>query len=436
MSENASPSRKSSSRRAFLKRSSAAMIGGAVVGNLAMSRFAHAAGSDVLKIGLIGCGGRGTGAASQALNADPQVKLTAMGDTFRDHLESSLARLRKIEAVAGKIDVPPERQFIGFDAYQQVLDSGVDVVILTTPPHFRPAQLKAAVDAGKHIFCEKPVAVDGPGVRKVLATYEQAKQKGLSLVSGLCWRYDYGVRETMKRVLDGEIGDIVAIQETYNTGGLWQKPRQKGWSDMEWQLRNWLYYTWLSGDHNVEQHVHSLDKASWALGDEPPVRAVGLGGRQVRTEPKYGNIFDHHAVVYEYPNGVRVFSYCRQQDGCANEVSDIIMGTKGRASVLENKIWDHAGKRKWRYRGPKPNMYQVEHNELFASIRSGKAINNGLYMSRSTMLAILGRMVNYTGKSITWDKGLNSQQDLTPAAYEWGPMEVPPVAMPGRTPFA
>ncbi len=423
------------SRREFLKRSTAALVGGVAASQMVVARSAHAGGSDLLRVGLIGCGGRGTGAASQALMADSNVKLTAMGDMFADRLRGSLEQLKKRPALAAKIDVPAERQFIGFDAYQKVIDSGVDVVLLATPPHFRPAHLKAAVDAGKHIFCEKPVAVDAPGVRKVLATCEAAEQKGLSIVSGLCWRYDPAVRETMKRVLDGEIGDVIAIQETYNTGGLWHVPRKKEWSDMEWQLRNWLYFTWLSGDHNVEQHVHSLDKAAWTMHEEPPLRAVGLGGRQVRTDPKFGHIFDHHAVVYEYPNGVRVFSYCRQQDGCANEVSDIILGTKGRCSVLENKIWDRAGNLKWRYRGPKANMYQVEHNELFASIRSGKPINNGLYMARSTMLAIMGRMVDYTGKSLTWDEALNSQEDLTPPAYEMGPLEVPPVAMPGRTPF-
>jgi len=411
------------------------MVGGVVASQLASARFAHAAGSDVLRVGLIGCGGRGTGAAAQALNADPHVKLTAVGDTFADRVQGSLAQLHKQADIADKLDVPPERQFAGFDAYQQVIDSGVDVVLLATPPHFRPAHLEAAVKAGKHIFCEKPVAVDAPGVRRVLTTCEEAESKGLSIVSGLCWRYDKAVRETMGRVLDGEIGDIVAIQETYNAGGLWHVPHKPEWSDMEWQIRNWLYFTWLSGDHNVEQHVHSLDKAAWALHEQPPVRAVGLGGRQVRTDPKFGHIFDHHAVVYEYDNGVRVFAYCRQQDGCANEVSDIIMGTEGRVSVLENKLWDRKGNLKWRYRGRKPSMYQVEHDELFASIRSGKPINNGLYMARSTMLAILGRMVTYTGQSITWDAAMNSEEVLGPSDYQWGSVEVPPVAMPGQTPF-
>ena len=427
--------RLSGSRRRFLKQSTTAAIGGALAATMPIAKTAHAAGSDVLRVGLIGCGGRGTGAAVQALSADPNVKLTAMGDAFADRLSDSLRRLKKQSSIADKLDVPHERRFTGFDAYQQVIQSGVDVVLLCTPPHFRPAHLEAAVEAGKHVFCEKPVAVDAPGVRRVLETTRHAEAKNLSIVSGLCWRYDYGVRETMKRVMDGAIGRIIAIQETYNASGLWMKPRQPDWSDMEWQMRNWLYFTWLSGDHNVEQHVHSLDKAAWLMNEEPPLRAVGLGGRQVRLQREYGHIFDHHAVVYEYANGVKLFSFCRQQDGCDNDVSDHFLGTEGRASVLEHKILSPTGEQKWRYRGPKPSMYQLEHDELFSSIRSANPINNGLYMARSTMLAILGRMATYTGKAVTWEEALNSSEDLTPPAYEWGDMPMPTVAMPGRTEF-
>lgn len=418
------------SRREFLKTSTAGVLGGMALSGLALSRSAYAGGNDELKVGLIGCGGRGAGAAAQALQADPNVKLTALGDVFADHLQSKLESLKGTEGLAAKIDVPAERQFVGFDSFQKVIDSGVDVVVLATPPHFRPAHLKAAVEAGKHVFCEKPVAVDAPGVRSVYETCRLAKEKNLSIVSGLCWRYDYGVRETMKRVLEGAIGDTVAIQENYLASTLWSHPRKPEWSDMEWQLRNWLYFTWLSGDHNVEQHVHSLDKASWALGDKPPLQATGLGGRQVRTEPQFGHIFDHHAVVYEYPGGVRVFAFTRQQDGCANDVEDYLLGTKGRCEVLRNVI---EGEQPWRYKGPKSNMYQVEHDELFASIRSGQPINNGEYMTTSTMLAILGRMATYTGKTITWDEALASNESLMPPAYDWISLEVPPVAMPGRT---
>jgi predicted dehydrogenase len=396
-------------RRDFLR--TTAIAAGAATAGLSIGRSAHAAGSDVLKIGLIGCGGRGTGAAADALGADPNTRLVALGDAFADRIRGSLAGLRHFKE---RVDVPAERQFVGFDAYQKVIESGVDVVLLCSSPHFRPIHLKAAVEAGKHIFCEKPVAVDGPGVRSVLATSEEAAKKKLNLVSGLCWRYDYGVRETMKRVLDGAIGDILAIQETYNAGTLWLRARRPDWTEMEYQMRNWLYFTWLSGDHNTEQHVHSLDKAGWAMGDEPPVRAWGLGGRQVRVDPAYGDIYDHHAVCYEYAKGVRVFAYCRQMASCYSEVSDIFIGTKGQANILENKI---TGETNWQYKGPKPSMYSVEHQELFAAIRAGRVINNGLYMARSTMLAILGRMATYSGQAITWDQAINSQISLAPAKY-------------------
>ena len=385
-----------------------------------------------MKIGLIGCGGRGTGAAAQAMNADPHVQLTAVGDAFADRLQTSLDNLRKM--FPEKMAVTDDHCFVGFDAYKNVIDSGVDVVILATPPHFRPAHLQAAVAAGKHVFAEKPVAVDAPGVRSVLETCAEAKKKGLSVVSGLCYRYDLAKHETIQRVHDGAVGDIVALNVNYNTGTLWMHPRKESWSDMEWQLRNWLYFTWLSGDHNTEQHVHSLDKAAWVMRDEPPVKAWGLGGRQVRVQPEYGNIFDHHAVVYEYASGVKLFSFCRQQAGCSVDVSDYVLGTKGTADLMKHTI--KSGDTSWRYRGEAPNMYQQEHDELFASIRSGNPINNGEYMSRSTMLAILGRMCTYTGQTITWDKVLASEEKLGPAEYQWGQMDVPLVAMPGITQFA
>jgi len=425
------------SRRDFLKTSGAA-LGGALAGTLSISRGAHAAEDGTLKVGLIGCGGRGTGAAGNALNADPNTKLVAMGDAFSDRLEGSLASLKT--QYGDRVAVDPDHRFTGFDAYQKVIASGVDVVILTEPPHFRPAHLKAAVEAGKHVFCEKPVAVDGPGVRSVLATCEEAQKKGLSIVSGLCWRYHLGVKETMQRVLDGAIGDIRSIEETYLTGELWHRGRQPDDTEMKYQMRNWYYFTWLSGDHNVEQHVHSLDKALWAFHDEPPVRAWGTGGRQVRTDPKFGDIFDHHAVVYEYPNNVKVHAYTRQQNGCYGDVSDHFVGTKGHADILKHEI---DGENAWRFRGEGGNMYDLEHEALFQSIRSGQPINNGLYMARSTMLAILGRMVTYTGEVITWDDALNSQQVLAPSSYSWDadPPVLPdatghyPIAMPGTTKF-
>jgi predicted dehydrogenase len=416
-------------RRDFLATS--ALATGATLASLAPT--VHAGGSDILRVGLIGCGGRGTGAATQALNADPYAQLTALADAFPDRLETSLGTLQRDKQIADKVKVKPDHCFTGIDAYKQLLASGVDVVLLATPPHFRPAHLQAAVDAGKHIFCEKPVAVDAPGVRAVMAACREAQKKNLSVVSGLCYRYQTSKRETMKRVHEGAIGDIVALHTSYNTGGLWHKERQPGWSDMEWQLRNWLYFTWLSGDHIVEQHVHSLDKMAWAMKDEPPLSATGTGGRQVRTGKEFGHIFDHFATVFQYRNGVKLFAYCRQQEGCDNDISDHILGTLGTCNVQQHVI---AGKNPWSHKKKfKDDMYQNEHNELFASIRAGTSINNGDYMCKSTLLAIMGRMAAYTGKTITWEMALNSKEDLTPPSYAFGPLPVPPVAMPGKTKF-
>jgi predicted dehydrogenase len=410
------------------------VAGVALAASLPATPAVHAAGSDLLRIGLIGCGGRGTGAAAQALRADPNVKLTAMGDAFEDRLQESLKNLQAQEEVSSKIDVPRERQFAGFDAYKQVIASGVDVVLLTAPPHFRPLHLKAAIDAGKHVFAEKPVAVDAPGVRGVLATCEEARSKGLAVVSGLCLRYSYGFQAMMQRIHDGAIGDIVAIQANDLRGPIWVKPRQPDWTDMHWQMRNWYYFTWLSGDFNVEQHVHYLDVCSWLMKEQPPLHAVGMGGRQVRTGPEYGNIYDHHSVVYEFPGGIKLFSQCRQQAGCKNDMSAWAMGTQGTAEISERRL-TITGKSPWTYDGEKNNIYQTEHNELFASIRNGKPINNGEYMAKSSLLAIQGRMATYTGKQITWDQAMNSKEDLTPKKYEWGPLETPAIALPGITPF-
>ncbi len=422
------------SRRDFLKASAATA---AAVG---MASFVHADGGDTLKVGLIGCGGRGTGAANQALRADRNVKLWAMGDAFRDRLDSSLTSLRGATDLANKIDVPRERQFVGFDAYQQVINSGVDVVLLCSPPHFRPAHIRAAVQAGKHIFAEKPIAVDAPGVRAVLAATADARRRNLSIVSGLCWRYHQGMREVVQRVHDGSIGDIVTMQCTYNTGTLWHHRRQPNWSEMEYQLRNWLYFTWLSGDFNVEQHVHSLDKMAWAMRDQYPVRAYGVGGRQVRTGPEFGHIYDHMAVTYEFANGVKCFSMCRQMAGTTNDVSDHVMGKEGTATLSsrQQEMCRIAGRNAWQasLQDRRDNMYQREHNELFASIRAGRPINNGEWMAKSSLMGIMGRMVCYTGQTITWEQALNSREDLTPARYEWVPVPTPPVARPGVTQFS
>jgi predicted dehydrogenase len=423
-----------SSRRQFLENSSLAVAGSLAA--LAVPGGVHAQGSEDLKIGLIGCGGRGSGAASQALRADSKVKLWAMADAFEDRIELSLNSLQKIEDVAPKLAVEKDRQFVGFDAYKQVIDC-CDVVLLCTPPGFRPLHLEAAVAAGKHVFAEKPVAVDAPGVRRVLKICEEAKQKNLSVVSGLCLRYDYRFQETIKRLHDGQIGKIQSLQANDYRGGIWVKPRQPDWSDMTWQMRNWYYFTWLCGDFNVEQHVHYLDVCSWIKG-EYPVKAVGLGGRQVRTGSEYGHIYDHFSIVYEYADETKLFSNCRQIPGCVGDMSCHAFGTKGLAHLGERRrgmlIKGEGGD--WRYEGEENNLYQTEHDELFASIRNGRPINNGEYMAKSTLLAIMGRMAAYTGQAITWDMAMNSQEDLTPPSYDWNQkLEVPPVAMPGITKF-
>ncbi|HTK74043.1 MAG TPA: Gfo/Idh/MocA family oxidoreductase [Gemmataceae bacterium] len=410
------------SRRTFLQTSAATLAAGAATLN------AHAGGSDVLRVGLIGCGGRGTGAAGQALTADPNLKLVACGDAFPDRISKCLGDLQDFEA---KLDVPPERRFVGFDAYKSVIDN-CDVVLLATPPGFRPMHLKAAIGAGKHVFCEKPMAVDGPGVRSVLQTAELAKQKKLCLVSGFCYRYDPPKRETVKRIHDGAIGDVLAIHASYNTGTLWNRDRTPEMTDMQWQMRNWYYFTWLSGDHIVEQHIHNLDKAAWVLKNTYPISAVGLGGRQVRTDPKFGHIYDHHAVIFEYQNGTKVFSFCRQMAKCFNDVSDHVIGTKGSAQMMRHTI---DGATQWRFpRGRSENMYQVEHNELFAAIRAGELINDGDFMAKSTLMGILGRMATYTGQKVTWEQALNSQENLMPASLDWNSPPPPAVvALPGTT---
>jgi len=419
--------------RAVTTRREVLKAGTAAAAAMAIPRAVHAAGSDVLKVGLVGCGGRGTGAAGQALNADKNVVLTAVGDAFADRLKSSLESLKK--KLPDKVKVDADHCFVGLDAYKQVIDSGIDVVVLTTPPGFRPAHIKYAVEKGKHIFCEKPMAVDAPGAKMVLEACEEARKKNLSVVSGFCWRYSYPERAVFQKIHEGAVGDIVAVYGTYNTGFLWSHPRKPEYSDVEWQVRNWLYFTWLSGDHIVEQAVHTIDKMAWAMGDKPPLRAVGTGGRQVRTDPQFGNIFDHFAIVYEWPDGVRGFHYCRQQGNTAGDVSDYILGTKGIASVLGSP--SHAirsgGQTVWKYEGPRNDMYQTEHDELFASIRAGKPMNDGPRMVNSTMMAIMGRMAAYTGQVVTWEKAINSQEKLMPEKLEWGPMPVAPVAKPGVT---
>ena len=423
------------SRRHFIKATGSAVIGGTIAIPMINTSPVFARGNaDTLKVGLVGCGGRGTGAANQAMKADPNVKLVAMADVFEDRLQSSLENLKK--GHGDKIQVDPEHQFIGFDAFQKLIDSDVDVVLLATPPGFRPQHLTAAVAAKKHVFCEKPMAVDGPGVRMVMDAAKKAKAQNTAVMSGFCWRYHEPKRATFSRILDGSVGNIGTIYNTYNTGTLWSKERQPGWTEMEYQLRNWLYYNWLSGDHIAEQAVHSLDMMSWALGDKKPLSAVGTGGRQVRTDDKFGHVYDHFAIVYDYGDGQKGIHMSRQQFNCANSYAVEVSGDQGRATVDCIKgVHEIIGKDdKWRYRGEQNDMYQTEHDELFASIRNGSPINDGEFMAQSTLLALMGRLAAYTGQTVTYEEALNSQEKLGPQEYSWD-LEYPvaAVAQPGIT---
>ncbi len=429
-----------SSRRQFLKTSSVAAIGSAFASPLALTRKASAArsGGDTLKVGLIGCGGRGSGAAAQALSTGPDVVLTAMGDVFEDRVLSSRKNLAGNEQFGRRVQVPDDACFAGLDAYQKVIDSGVDVVLLAAPPGFRPQHLRAAVEAGKHVFCEKPMATDAPGVRSVLQSAAKAKEKNLALVAGFCWRYHLARRAFYEQIHQGAIGSIRAVYATYLTGPVKPMPpagsRPAGMSDVEWQLHNWYNFVWLSGDGLVEQACHSVDKIAWAMGGVLPLNAVATGGRQFPNNE--GNIFDHIDIFYEFPDGVRAFMAQRQISNCYSDNSDYLIGAEGLGTI---KGWNDpiiTGKKSWRYRGPKSDMYQVEHDELFASIRSGQPINDGVWMAHSTLMAIMGRMAAYTGKEISWTEALNSQEQLVPDNLTWD-MDLPirPMAMPGQTQF-
>ncbi|MGL6226025.1 MAG: Gfo/Idh/MocA family oxidoreductase [Thermoguttaceae bacterium] len=401
--------KQSSSRRDFLKTSA---LSGAALYGMQYARSVHAAENNTIKIGLVGCGGRGRGAAANALESDPNVKVVAVCDAFERNAKGAANALKA--QYEDRAPIADDCIFSGLESYKQVIPL-CDVVLLCETPHFRPLSLRAAVEAGKHVFCEKPVAVDGPGIRSVIESAKIAKEKNLNLVSGLCWRYDLNVQDMMKRVHDGAIGDLLNVRETYLTGKLWQRPKMRGDSEMMFQVRNWYNFAWLSGDFNVEQHIHSLDKAMWAFKDEPPISAYGVGGRMMRTEqPAYGDIYDSMGVVYEYPDGRTIQAYCRQQDNCFNDVDDYFTGTEGFATVLRGEI---TGKSPYKQAKVPSDMYVLEHAALYNAIKSGNTINNGDYMAKSTMLGILGREVCYTGRKITWEEMMNSDVSLAPTGY-------------------
>lgn len=408
------------SRREFLGASAA------VGATLVLPKNVFAQGSDTIKVGLIGCGGRGTGAVIDAANADPGVVLWAMADVFKDRIDGSANTLR--DNLKDRYKVTDDRKFVGFNAYEYVLMSGVDVVILTAPPGFRPAHLRASIEHGKHVFMEKPIATDAPGVRSVLESSEMARQKGLAIVAGTQRRHDVAYRECMHRIHDGAIGDVVACYAYWNQGGLWMHTRRPEWTDMEWQLRNWLYFTWLSGDIIVEQHIHNIDVCLWAKG-KLPVKAISLAGRQARTDPAYGHVFDHFATEFEWDDGSKLISMCRQIDGTASRVEEVVVGTKGTSNA--NTVI--RGEGAWRFDGDRPNPYMLEHRNLIQSIRSGNLINEGRQVAETTMTAIMGRMAGYTGQEITYEQALNDKVVLAPDHLAFGPVPVPPVAIPGRT---
>ncbi|MBV9124842.1 MAG: Gfo/Idh/MocA family oxidoreductase [Planctomycetes bacterium] len=431
-------------RREFLKTTTAAAAGTALAANLTLLSNVHAAGSDVIRVGLVGCGGRGTGAAENVLNAAPNVHIVALADVFKDRLDGARGRLEKlaqddenIKKLGNKVEIKDDHCFLGLDAYEKLLGSDINYVILATPPGFRPIHLQAAVAAGKTIFTEKPVGVDGPGIRKVLAAYEEAQRKGLHIAAGTQRRHQAGYIATIKQIHEGALGDITSARCYWNQGGLWQHDREPSWSDVEWQIRNWLYFTWLSGDHICEQHVHNLDVINWALGGHP-LRALSLGGRQVRTGPQYGMIYDHFATEYEYPNNVHVLSQCRQIDNCdgnvtprAGGVSEAVQGTKGFCQVNHYTI-----NRQKVFSGEEVNPYVQEHTDLIESVRSGKPLNELKNVAETTLTAVLGRLSAYTGKLVTWEQALHSKWDLMPKELTMDmSLPVAPVAMPGITPL-
>jgi predicted dehydrogenase len=440
------------SRRSFLKHSTLVAAGAAAVSQFPFVVTSHAAPDDPIRIGVIGCGGRGGGAVLDALGAahgavypkagfhtealkpdaelkSRNVQVVALADAFRDRLDACRQNLEPLG-----LKVPADQCFVGLDAYRKVLAMPeVNYVILATPPHFRPLHLKAAIEAGKHCFIEKPVAVDAPGVRLVLEAGKLAKEKGLGIVAGTQRRHMRGYNETIKRIQDGALGELVYGSCHWNGGVIWVIERKPEWTDMEWQLRNWPYFTWLSGDHNVEQHLHNLDVMNWVLGAHP-IKAMALGGRQARPNESYGHIYDHFAVEYEYENGVRMFSQCRQMDHCDNRVGEFIAGTKGSSDCSK---WIRVkGGESWRFRDEEINGYEQEHADLIASIRAGKPLNEAEAVAESTLTAIMGRESAYSGKIIEWETAFNSTTRLGPEKYDFGPLPFPKVAIPGQYRFS
>ncbi len=405
--------KKDVSRRNFMKGSAAAAAGTAAFAGLGSLPGVHAASDDTIKFCVIGCGGRGTGAANQIMNSKHKTKLVAMADAFEDRLQGSLGQLKKRHA--DKVDVPKDRQFTGFEAFKKAIDAGVDLVVLATPPGFRPPHLEYAVQQNKHVFMEKPVAVDGHGVRSVLESTKKQKENNKILAVGLQRRHEPQYIEAIKRLQDGAIGDIAYTRVFWNGGGVWTRARQAGQTEMEYQMRNWYYFNWLCGDHIVEQHIHNLDVSNWLVGSVP-VKANAQGGRQVRTSKEHGEIFDHFFVEYEYANGVRMYSQCRHIRGCFNSVSEHAVGSKGHSNISRQII---LGDNKWRYKGPRAGGHQQEQLDLIDAIVANEVYNEGEYGATSTMTAVLGRLAAYNGNEISYEAALNSKIKTMPESLAW-----------------
>ena len=424
-----------SSRRRFLKTSAVAAAGTALLTGLNPIRAAHVTADETIRIGLIGCGGRGRGAADQAMNTEGPTKLVAVADAFEDNLQSTVEGLKRQHG--DKVDIPKERQFVGFDAFQQLLDTDIDIVLIATPPGFRPLHFEAAINAGKHVFMEKPVAVDSIGVRKVLAINEIAKTKNLAVAVGLQRHHEPIYIETIKRLQDGEIGRIVATRAYWNGDGVWVRPRKDDQTEMEYQMRNWYYFNWLCGDHITEQHIHNLDVINWLMGG-PPTMAQGQGGRQVRTGKEYGEIYDHHFVEFSYEkDGDRsiLLSQCRHIANCWSSVSEYAHGSDGWCDIGDGRIFDTKGNLKWEFNrkdssGKSLNLHdghQQEHHDLFAALRRGDIPNEGDYGAYSSMTSVLGRMATYSGREIRWDEALASQLIVSPVEQFHSFDDKPPV---------
>jgi predicted dehydrogenase len=423
------------SRRNFLRLTGAAIPTIALAG-LEVSRFAHAAGSDIIRIGMIGCGGRNSGAAVQALRADSGARLVAMCDIFMDRVKAKREEIKK--QMPDQVVVDDDHCFVGLESYKRVIECS-DVVLIANAAKFHPIHMMAAIEAGKHVFVEKPHGIDPYGVKLTAKACELARKKNLCVVSGLHSRHHPGYAETVEKIHDGAIGDVITIEEKFLRPPYNVIPRNPALSELQWQLSTQYHFNWLSGDDVVQSLVHNLDRATWVLNGQTPVRCYGMGGRSSMVDQIYGNVFDHHAVVYEYASGVKIFAFCRTTTGCYDEYSSIVHGSKGKASIMGCRIW---GETNWRSQA-NGDPYQIEHNKLFAAIRSGTPINNGDYMVKSTMIAVMGQISCYTGKAITWEEINNSdffyppkpedcRDDMEPPVKP-GPDGTYPVYIPGKT---